>query len=221
MTVSALPIPWPHRSPGRGEHAADSAGAQEQRCEKRFEDQDAAAAPKVRPLFRLTVRMLLPLPGSSGNQTEQTPITSPAAAIDGISSQEFSCGRACAGHEVIESQSHRAPAATARARKPSADRTNGCRARPAVGVMGDQRGGGDGEAGGDQCGADHPRVPRLQHNARGEQRATQRNAVDRSQSRAGRAREQDLAVSGRQGPPGYAEITYGGCQLAGRAFTAQ
>ena len=33
--------------------------------------------------------MLLPLPGSSGYQIEQTPISRPAAAIAGISTQDF------------------------------------------------------------------------------------------------------------------------------------
>ena len=47
------------------------------------------AAPNVRPLFRLTVRMLLPLPGSSGHRMEQMPMSSPAAAIAGISTQDF------------------------------------------------------------------------------------------------------------------------------------
>ena len=47
-----------------------------------------AAAPSVRPLFTLTVRMLLPLPGSSGHQIEQMPVSSPAAAIAGISTQD-------------------------------------------------------------------------------------------------------------------------------------
>ena len=46
-------------------------------------------APSVRPLFRLTVRMLLPLPGSSGYQSEQIPTSRPAAAIPGIRSHYF------------------------------------------------------------------------------------------------------------------------------------
>ena len=48
-----------------------------------------AAAPSVSPLFRLTVRMLFPLPGSSGYRMEQSPISSPAAAIVGIRIQVF------------------------------------------------------------------------------------------------------------------------------------
>ena len=47
------------------------------------------AAPNVRPLLRLTVRMLLPLPGNSGYRMEQMPMSSPAAAIAGISTQVF------------------------------------------------------------------------------------------------------------------------------------
>src|SRR3984957_1432862 len=47
-----------------------------------------AAAPRVIELLRLTVRMLLPLPGNSGHQCEQTPVTRPAAAIAGISTQD-------------------------------------------------------------------------------------------------------------------------------------
>ena len=47
------------------------------------------AAPRVRPLLRLTVRMLLPLPGNSGHRTEQMPTNSPAAAIAGISIHNF------------------------------------------------------------------------------------------------------------------------------------
>ena len=61
-----------------------------------------AAAPSVSPLFRLTVRMLLPLPGSSGHQTEQMPISSPAAAIAGISSQELTVLLAVRRHETVE-----------------------------------------------------------------------------------------------------------------------
>src|SRR6185503_11456184 len=53
-----------------------------------FSTRMTAAAPSVRPLFRLTVRTLLPLPGSSGHQSEQTPVSSPAAAIAGINSHE-------------------------------------------------------------------------------------------------------------------------------------
>ncbi len=47
------------------------------------------AAPSVSPLLRLTVKMLLPLPGSSGHRMEQRPMSSPAAAIAGISTQDF------------------------------------------------------------------------------------------------------------------------------------
>ena len=39
------------------------------------------------PLAKLTVRMLRPLPGSSGHQCEQMPITSPAPASAGTSTQ--------------------------------------------------------------------------------------------------------------------------------------
>ena len=48
-----------------------------------------AAAPSVMPLFRLTVRMLLPLPGSSGHLMEQIPMSKPAAAMAGISTQDL------------------------------------------------------------------------------------------------------------------------------------
>src|SRR5262245_6738876 len=63
-----------------------------------FNNRMTAAAPRVRPLFTLTVRMLLPLPGSSGHQIEQIPVTSPAAATDGISTHDLNCtfGRAIA-----------------------------------------------------------------------------------------------------------------------------
>ena len=47
------------------------------------------AALSVRPLLRLTVRMLFPLPGSSGHHTEQIPTNRPAAAIAGISSHDL------------------------------------------------------------------------------------------------------------------------------------
>ena len=56
------------------------------------------AEPSVRPLAKLTVRMLLPFPGSSGHHTEQMPINKPAAAIAGISTQDLMvvAGRASA-----------------------------------------------------------------------------------------------------------------------------
>src|SRR6476469_3861427 len=57
-----------------------------------FKNRMMAAAPIVRPLLRLTVRMLLPLPGSSGHQMEQTPVNSPAAATEGISTHDLNCG---------------------------------------------------------------------------------------------------------------------------------
>src|ERR1700738_5694876 len=47
------------------------------------------AEPKVRPLAKLTVRMLLPLPGRLGHHTEQMPINNPAAAIAGISTHDL------------------------------------------------------------------------------------------------------------------------------------
>ena len=51
--------------------------------------------------------MLLPLPGSSGYRIEQRPISSPAAAIAGISTQDFmSYGWPCPRHDAVERQSH-------------------------------------------------------------------------------------------------------------------
>src|SRR2546427_1612590 len=63
-----------------------------------FNSKMTAAAPRVSPLLMLTVRMLLPLPGNSGHQIEQMPVSSPAAATDGISTHDLNCtlGRAIA-----------------------------------------------------------------------------------------------------------------------------
>ena len=47
-----------------------------------------AAALNVIPLLRLTVRMLFPLPGSSGHQWAQMPTSNPAAAMAGISGHD-------------------------------------------------------------------------------------------------------------------------------------
>ena len=59
------------------------------------------------PLARLTVRMLRPLPGNSGHQCEQIPITSPAPASAGTSTQlriRRAGLRRC--HEPVERQPH-------------------------------------------------------------------------------------------------------------------
>ena len=53
-----------------------------------FSARIAAADDNVMPLARLTVRMLRPLPGNSGHQCEQMPITSPAPASAGTSTQD-------------------------------------------------------------------------------------------------------------------------------------
>src|SRR5689334_18894673 len=56
-----------------------------------FKNKMIAAAPSVSPLLRLTVRMLLPLPGNSGHQIEQMPVNSPAAATVAISTHDLNC----------------------------------------------------------------------------------------------------------------------------------
>ncbi len=63
-----------------------------------FNSRIAVAAVSVSPLARLTVRILRPLPGNSGNQCEQMPIASPVAASAGISTQLriWRAGRAAA-----------------------------------------------------------------------------------------------------------------------------
>ena len=83
-----------------------------------FNSKMTAAAPSVRPLLRLTVRMLLPLPGSSGHQIEQMPMSRPAAAIDGISTHDLSCtlGRAAAITRLNASPTATANGAMANAR---------------------------------------------------------------------------------------------------------
>ena len=50
--------------------------------------------------------MLLPLPGNSGYWMEQMPISSPAAAIAGISTQDLMVWPDVLGHDVVERQPH-------------------------------------------------------------------------------------------------------------------
>jgi hypothetical protein len=78
-----------------------------------------AAAPSVTPLLRLTVRMLLPLPGSSGHQIEQMPVNRPAAATEGISTHDLNCtlGRAIAITRLNSSPTAAASGAMANASK--------------------------------------------------------------------------------------------------------
>ena len=80
-----------------------------------------AAAPRVRPLFTLTVRMLLPLPGNSGHQIEQIPVKSPAAATAGISIHDlnWTFGRAAAITRLNARPTAAANGAMASARKPN------------------------------------------------------------------------------------------------------
>ena len=52
-----------------------------------FKTRITAAADNVRPLARLTVRTLFPLPGNSGHQYEQMPISNPAPASAGTNIQ--------------------------------------------------------------------------------------------------------------------------------------
>ena len=62
--------------------------------------------------------MLLPLPGSSGHQIEQMPVSRPAAAIAGIRTQERICtfGRAAAITRLNASPMAAASGAMANAR---------------------------------------------------------------------------------------------------------
>ena len=73
-------------------------------------------------LFTLTVRMLRPLPGSSGYQIEQMPVSSPAAAIPGISSHDAEGGTL--GSAVAISRSNAIPIPTATGAMARASRTN-------------------------------------------------------------------------------------------------
>src|SRR6202048_145226 len=86
-----------------------------------FNSKMTAAAPSIKSLLRLTVRMLLPLPGSSGHQIEQTPVISPAAAIVGIRIHDRNCtfGRARA-----MTRSNARPTATASGAMANAKNTN-------------------------------------------------------------------------------------------------
>src|SRR2546423_2866156 len=86
-----------------------------------FNSKMTAAAPRVSPLLMLTVRMLLPLPGNSGHQIEQMPVSSPAAATDGISTHDLNCtlGLAIAITRLNASPTAAASGAIASARKPN------------------------------------------------------------------------------------------------------
>ena len=85
------------------------------------------AVPNVIALLTLTVRMLLPLPGSSGHQCEHTPITNPAPAIEGINTHErFSCaGRAHAIRRLKPSPTATASGDTATANTVNTTVTDG------------------------------------------------------------------------------------------------
>lgn len=72
--VASAGVSSPPTAPARRKHAVSSG----------FNSRMAAAEPSVSPLFVLTSRMLRPLPGSSGSQIEQMPVSSPAAAMAGI-----------------------------------------------------------------------------------------------------------------------------------------
>ena len=65
-------------------------------------------------------------------------------------------------------------------------------------VMGEQRGNRDSQARGDQCGPQRSGMPGFQHDPRCEQRTAERHRINRTESGAGRTRQQDLAVAGRQ-----------------------
>src|SRR3954452_12885545 len=86
-----------------------------------FNSKITAAAPRVSPLLTLTVRMLLPLPGNSGHQIEQIPVSSPAAAAERISSHDLNCilGRAIVITRLNARPTAAASGATASARKPN------------------------------------------------------------------------------------------------------
>ena len=64
-------------------------------------------------------------------------------------------------------------------------------------------------------------VPGAKQDGGGEQRATQRHAVDRSEAGAGRRGEQDLPISRSQGPPAGGAIAEGNGELPRSAFAPE